>query len=549
MQMYNEYHPYLCWLAQLEGIGRKGIFALLQAAGENSLLSPVCFEETIPDPSASVGVPVGAVGTDGSGVPAGPESENPESAGLRHSSLESAGPEPSIPESAGLRPFRPEPANSESAGLRPLNPASAYAAELMAAARTLYTASESQITFFCGEAFPNTGRSRQVKKLLLESRRKGREPGRIAEELEKAGIRFSCILEQGFPEKLRQIPDPPFGIYYRGGLPENGRPAAAVIGARLASGYGRDQARRFSQKIASRGITVISGMARGIDGIAQRAALDEGGKSFAVLGCGVDICYPDENRDLYDRLLQEGGVISEYPPGTFPKAGLFPQRNRIISGLADLVLVIEARKKSGTLITVDMALEQGREVFALPGRVCDSLSDGCNRLIRQGAAPATCPEDILEFFFGTGEAKVAPARRAFAGTDGEGPGVLLGKTPEENDDDGFIADGREAAGREDESVGTGRSIRPVYAEERRDPLEDSILRILSAGDEMHVDRVLEAVNETVNKTGNETGDEENLENDKVQTDLSRLIPVLMRMKINGILEESLPGYYRRTDAM
>jgi predicted Rossmann fold nucleotide-binding protein DprA/Smf involved in DNA uptake len=230
-------------------------------------------------------------------------------------------------------------------------------------------------------------------------------------------------------------------------------------------------------------------------------------------------------------------------------AKLFPPRNRIISGLSDLVLVIEARKKSGTLITVDMALEQGREVYALPGRVSDALSDGCNRLIRQGAAPATCPEDILEFFFGTGEAKAAPARRAFAGTDGEGPGVLLGKTPEENDDDGFIADGREAAGREDESVGTGRSIRPVYAEERRDPLEDSILRILSAGDEMHVDRVLEAVNETVNKTGNETGDEENLENDKVQTDLSRLIPVLMRMKINGILEESLPGYYRRTDAM
>lgn len=474
MQMYNEYHPYLCWLAQLEGIGRKGIFALLQAAGENSLLPSICPAEERTGLSAAF------------------------EAGKSENSTAPAG-----PESARLEPSDPGPAYPESAD----------AADLMAAARTLYTAPEKQINYLCGEAFSTVYRSRQAKNLLLESRRKGREPGRIAEELEKAGIRFSCILEQGFPEKLRQIPDPPFGIYYRGGLPENGRPAAAVIGARLASGYGRDQARRFSQKIASRGIIVISGMARGIDGIAQRAALDEGGKSFAVLGCGVDICYPDENRDLYDRLLQEGGVISEYPPGTFPKAGLFPQRNRIISGLADLVLVIEARKKSGTLITVDMALEQGREVFALPGRVCDSLSDGCNRLIRQGAAPATCPEDILEFFFGTGEAgeaKDASGRRAFAGPEGGKPGVFFGK---------------------------------------RDPLEDHILRILSAGDEMHVDRVLEAVNETVNKTGNETGDEENLENDKVQTDLSRLIPVLMRMKINGILEESLPGYYRRTDAM
>jgi hypothetical protein len=143
-------------------------------------------------------------------------------------------------------------------------------------------------------------------------------------------------------------------------------------------------------------------MARGVDGIAQKAALDAGGRSFAVLGCGVDLCYPDENQALYDRLLEAGGILSEFPPGTPPDSKNFPQRNRIISGLADLVLVIEARKRSGTQITVDMALEQGREVFALPGRVSDALSDGCNRLIRQGAWIATCPEDVLEYFYGTG---------------------------------------------------------------------------------------------------------------------------------------------------
>ena len=199
-------------------------------------------------------------------------------------------------------------------------------------------------------------------------------------------------------------------------MPLENEPAAAIIGARLASGYGREQARRFGRQIGARGISVISGMARGIDGIAQKAALDAGGRSYAVLGCGVDICYPEENRELYERLQQQGGVLSEYPPGMQPIAKLFPPRNRIISGLSDLVLVIEARKRSGTLITVDMALEQGREVYALPGRVSDSLSDGCNRLIRQGAGPATCPQDILEYFFGTGSEEDRTGERKAART-------------------------------------------------------------------------------------------------------------------------------------
>ena len=140
---------------------------------------------------------------------------------------------------------------------------------------------------------------------------------------------------------------------------------------------------------------MISGMARGIDGIGQTAALKEGGYSLGVLGCGVDICYPRENKELYEMLLASGGVCSEYPPGTGPRGILFPPRNRIISGLSDAVLVVEAREKSGTLITVDMALEQGREVYALPGRATDPLSGGCNRLIGQGAGLVSSPEEIL----------------------------------------------------------------------------------------------------------------------------------------------------------
>lgn len=227
-----------------------------------------------------------------------------------------------------------------------------------------------------------------------------RKPETAYRRLVQKGISFYSMEDERFPEKLRQIPDPPYAIYVRGRLPDPGRPALAVIGARTASAYGREQARRYSAAMAENGIQIISGMACGIDGIAGTAALDAHGGSFAVLGSGVDVCYPAENQALYDRLLQEGGVLSEYSPGTRPRARLFPARNRIISALADAVFVVEARLRSGTLITVDMALEQGKEVFALPGRVSDALSSGCNNLIRQGAAIVTDPEDLLEFFYG-----------------------------------------------------------------------------------------------------------------------------------------------------
>lgn len=220
------------------------------------------------------------------------------------------------------------------------------------------------------------------------------------EKLRGQKIEFTCYGDADYPRRLLEIPDPPYSLYYQGELPDDKRPAAALIGSRTCSEYGAYAAREFGSKLAGAGIQIISGLAMGIDGISQEAALAAGGKSFGVLGCGVDICYPKSNRGVYEACKIKGGILSEYPPGTKPASGLFPPRNRIISALADAVVVIEAREKSGTLITVDMALEQGREVFAVPGRITDSLSRGCNRLFKQGAGVAESPVDILESLYG-----------------------------------------------------------------------------------------------------------------------------------------------------
>ena len=215
-------------------------------------------------------------------------------------------------------------------------------------------------------------------------------------KLEEKKIRFISKPDPEYPEKLRNIPDSPFSLYVKGKLPDPEKPSVAIIGARMCSDYGRYMARQFGRGLAMSGVQVISGMARGVDGIAQHAALLAGGRSYGILGCGPDICYPEENRDVYELLHENGGIISEYPPGMEPIANFFPMRNRIISGLSDVLLVVEARQKSGTSITVDTALEQGREVLAVPGRVTDRLSDGCNYLISQGAGVAISVEDVMD---------------------------------------------------------------------------------------------------------------------------------------------------------
>ena len=209
-------------------------------------------------------------------------------------------------------------------------------------------------------------------------------------------IRILELRDKEYPRHLREIPGPPKQLYVLGKLPEEQIPTVAVIGARDCSEYGRYVASGLGAALARQGIQVVSGMARGIDGISQEAALDAGGSSFAVLGSGVDVCYPAANRRLYEKLKLTGGILSEYPPGTPPASWNFPPRNRIVSGLSDAVVVVEAREKSGTLITVDMALEQGREVYVVPGRVTDPLSGGCNRLIKLGAGILLKTEDFIE---------------------------------------------------------------------------------------------------------------------------------------------------------
>lgn len=222
------------------------------------------------------------------------------------------------------------------------------------------------------------------------------KPSRVWNYLAQSGISYTYCQEPDFPQKLARIPDPPFGIFYKGELPEENVPAVAMIGARKCSTYGRCMAEQFAAAFAAHEVNIISGMAMGIDGISQAAALKAGGRSYAVLGCGVDIVYPRTNETLYQQLAAQGGLLSEYPPQMAPRSSMFPPRNRLISALSDVVLVVEACEKSGTLITVDMALEQGREVYAIPGRCTDSLSMGCNRLLRQGAVVASAPEDIIE---------------------------------------------------------------------------------------------------------------------------------------------------------
>jgi len=226
--------------------------------------------------------------------------------------------------------------------------------------------------------------SEKQKNAFLKAREKENASERIA-KIKATGIEFYSVFDWNYPRRLRKIADAPLALYVKGNLPPEDTMTASVIGARKHSYYGEKYARLFSGVLAEEGIEVVSGMAKGIDSIAQMAALECGGSSYAVLGCGVDVCYPEECRKLYDKLPLNGGIISEYPPGTMPNAGLFPLRNRIISALGDILLVMEARQRSGTLITVDMALEQGKEIWVLPGRCDDVLSYGCNRLITQGA--------------------------------------------------------------------------------------------------------------------------------------------------------------------
>lgn len=213
--------------------------------------------------------------------------------------------------------------------------------------------------------------------------------------LKTSGARLVRFTEAEYPKTLFEIPDPPPFLYVRGELPSN-QACLAVVGSRRASSYGLLTTSRLAEGLAQRGVNVISGMARGVDTAAHRGALKGGGKTTAVLGCGIDRVYPPENRQLFEETAAQGCLVSEFPLGTTPLAENFPRRNRIISGLSHGVLVVEAAENSGSLITAQYALEHGRDVFAVPGNISFATSKGSNRLIKQGAKLVDCVEDILE---------------------------------------------------------------------------------------------------------------------------------------------------------
>ena len=215
-------------------------------------------------------------------------------------------------------------------------------------------------------------------------------------KLQESGAEFITVFDSRYPKRLCKIQSPPYALYVKGKLPEDTAPTVAIVGARECSPYGEAMAVKFAESLAGAGFEIVSGMARGVDSAGQWGALRAGGTTYGVLGCGVDICYPRDSIELYMQLQMQGGILSEFSVGTKPLPRHFPARNRIISGLADVVLVIEAKEQSGSLITADMALEQGKDVYALPGPVNSHLSRGCNRLIHQGAGILLSPEELLK---------------------------------------------------------------------------------------------------------------------------------------------------------
>lgn len=257
------------------------------------------------------------------------------------------------------------------------------------------------LLFLSGENIKGLSRiSDKAVYIIKQNSAKAEEVIKGLEALEKRDIGFCCFFEEEYPHKLQEIEDKPASLYFVGDLSNEAlkRPSVAIVGSRANSNYGKEMARFISGELTKRGVDIVSGMAYGVDAYAHRTALKNGGRTYAVLGCGINICYPRENIDIFEQIRESraGAVLSEFPLQTPPLAANFPGRNRIISALSDIVIVVEARVKSGSLITASCALEQGKEVYAVPGRLCDTLSQGCNRLIADGAGILTSIDDIIE---------------------------------------------------------------------------------------------------------------------------------------------------------
>lgn len=232
----------------------------------------------------------------------------------------------------------------------------------------------------------------EIRNFKGDKEKIGNELSRIKD----AGIRFITLKDDDYPQNLKTIYDPPPYLYVKGGLKNEDRLSVAIVGSRSATNYGRQMTEAIGRELSLLGITIVSGMARGIDSFAHLSALDAGGRTIAVQGCGIDIVYPPESKRLAERIKGSGALVSEFPFGTPPDATNFPQRNRIISGLCLGTVVVEAADDSGSLITANCALEQGRELFAVPGNITSRQSSGANSLIKRGARLIGDADDIIE---------------------------------------------------------------------------------------------------------------------------------------------------------
>ncbi len=254
-------------------------------------------------------------------------------------------------------------------------------------AKDFFYADISEIKLFCSKNRINVNNILDVKsEALIET---------YINEISKYNIDFICKDSKSYPQLLKDILDAPLGLYIIGDMPNDTQNKVGVIGARKCTQYGAINSYKFGKELGENNVVVVSGMAMGIDSMAHKGAIDAGGKTIAVLGCGLDIVYPQSNGGLREDIINNGCIISEFPIKTPPYPANFPMRNRIISGISDAVLVVESAKKSGTLITVGQALEQGRDIFAIPGNINNPMSEGTNNLIKECAFPVTHVDDIL----------------------------------------------------------------------------------------------------------------------------------------------------------
>ena len=323
----------------------------------------------------------------------------------------------------------------------------------------------------------------------------------LQDNLLKFNVQICTRLDENYPASLREIFDPPFLLYYRGTLKADlDTLCIAIVGSRIPTAYGAQIAQSMAQNLAKAGFTIVSGAAKGIDTKAHIGALKAQRRTIAVLGCGLDIAYPAENRELLNAISQNGAVISEYPLGTLPIAGHFPARNRIINGIAKGILVVEAAKKSGSLITAELALSEGRDVFAIPGNIYSAKSQGCHKLIQQGAKLVTDVGDIIE---------------------------------EYQHDTAFASDKMQ----NNDTIKTNSSENEQVELEKENQLANQIANLLAK-----MTREEKLIYEQLSFTDAKSADEIIY---KLRMNVSNIAFILLQMKLKGLIKETSPNFYTR----